>query len=222
MKRVSKLQGAGTVSLSRRMNSAIAIRVGGSFAALLAGAILAGCVGASPAARFYLLSPHVEPGPNVQDEDPGVFLLVGPVDVASYLDRPQIITRSGANEVKLAEFDRWAQPLKESLPKACAESLSVMLGRERVFASEQPAAGEPKYRVTVEVMRFDGEVGGEVVLDARWTVLRGTPESIVSSRRTHVVKPAGSDGYRSLVGAMSEAVGILCSEIAAAVKEATA
>ncbi len=216
MKRVAKSPGAATVVPST--NFAALRRAGGSWAALLAGAVLAGCVSTSPPARFYLLEPRVEPGPKAEAGDPGVFLLVGPVDVASYLDRPQIVTRSGANEVKLAEFDRWAQPLKESLPKACAASLSVMLGQERVFTSEEPAVGEAKHRVTVEVLRFDGEVGGEVVLDARWTLFRGTPASIVSSRRTHVVKSAGSDGYRSLVAAMNEAVGVLCSEIAEAVK----
>jgi uncharacterized lipoprotein YmbA len=186
----------------------------------------------SPPARFYLLAPQVEPGGHpaqrrsaaapgpVQAEDTGVFLLVGPVEIASYLDRPQIVTRSGKNEVKLAEFDRWAQPIKESLPKMCADTLSILLGRERVVDSEEPTQGEAKFRVTVSVLRFDGEVGGEVVLDARWTLLQDTPPNIVSSRRTRVVKSAGSDGYRSLVAAMSEAVGVLCSEIAAAVKEA--
>ena len=97
-----------------------------------------------------------------------------------------------------------------------------MLGREPVFTGEEPAVGEPKYRVAISVLRFDGDVGGEVVLDARWTLFRGMAVSIVSSRRTHLVQSAGSDGYRSLAAAMSAAVDVLCSEIAEAVKEANA
>ncbi len=232
MMRDAKFPGTGPVVPSVPTTAVAPMPAWVPFAALLACAILVGCIGTSPPARFYLLTSRVEPGGHlehrnaaatpgpVQAEEAGIFLLVGPVEVASYLDRPQIVTRSGEDEVKLAEFDRWAQPLRESLGKVCAESLSILLGRERVIAGEEPLWGGAKYRVTVSVLRFDGEVGGEVVLDAQWILLQNSPPNVVSARRTRVVKSAGSDGYRSLVAAMSESVGVLCSEIAAAVKEA--
>jgi uncharacterized lipoprotein YmbA len=70
-------------------------------------------------------------------------------------------------------------------------------------------------------MRFDGVVGGDVALDVRWVLLEGSDPKILSARRSRIVKSAGTDGHRSLVAGMSEAVGELCREIAAAVKEAT-
>lgn len=74
---------------------------------LLAG----GC--ASKPARFYTLNPVVpasSPGPTWDTA------LLGPpsnigiisVELPDYLDRPQIVTRNPNNELKLAEFDRWA------------------------------------------------------------------------------------------------------------------
>jgi len=184
-------------------------------------ALLSGCA-STPPSRFYVLTPRVEAKAKVEAEEPGVFLLVGPVEVAAYLDRPQIVTRSGENEVELAEFDRWAQSLKESLPKLLGSSLSALLGRERVFGANEPALGEPRFRVGLSVSRFDGAIGGDVVLEARWLLLGG-PDArdpqLLSIRTSRIVKPAGSDGYRSLVAGMSEAVADLCREIAAAVME---
>src|SRR5262245_19194049 len=37
---------------------------------------------------------------------------VGPVIMPGYLDRTQIVTRSGPDRVKLASFHRWAEPLE--------------------------------------------------------------------------------------------------------------
>ncbi|MBW2209271.1 MAG: membrane integrity-associated transporter subunit PqiC [Deltaproteobacteria bacterium] len=45
----------------------------------------------------------------------GVAIGVGPINMAAYLDRPQIVTRATDHKLNLSEFNRWAEPLKESV-----------------------------------------------------------------------------------------------------------
>ena len=44
-----------------------------------------------------------------------VAINIAPVELPDYLNRLQIVTRDGRNELKLAEFDRWAGSLAENI-----------------------------------------------------------------------------------------------------------
>src|SRR5262249_45023810 len=46
---------------------------------------------------------------------------VGPVIMPSYLDRTQIVTRTAADQLDLANFHRWAEPLQEGIVRVLAE-----------------------------------------------------------------------------------------------------
>ena len=57
---------------------------------------------------------------------------VGPVRLPGLLDWPQIVTRRGADEIDRAEFDRWAEPLAETVPRVLAEDLAALWKTDRV------------------------------------------------------------------------------------------
>ncbi|HTR44617.1 MAG TPA: ABC-type transport auxiliary lipoprotein family protein, partial [Thermodesulfovibrionales bacterium] len=66
--------------------------------------MLAGCAG-SPPSTFYQLS-SLGGQTQVTREgapDQSLIIAIGPVRMPDYLDRSQIVTRSGKNELKLAE-----------------------------------------------------------------------------------------------------------------------
>ena len=60
-------------------------------------AIMAGCA-TTPPSRFYILEP-VKTDAAAQPSEPATAVGVGPVELPKYLDRPQIVVRSGANEL---------------------------------------------------------------------------------------------------------------------------
>ena len=92
--------------------------------------LLGGCSSSSPT-RFYVLrswsdsmnKKELQPS----DRERCVSIGVGPVKVADYLDRPQIVTRVTPNEVKIAEFDQWAEPLGQNISRVLADNLSALL-----------------------------------------------------------------------------------------------
>ena len=95
---------------------------------------------------------------------------VGPLTIPRSIDRPHIVTRRGANQLHLAEFHRWGAPLGDEILAALGRDLSALLGSEQVVAYPWANFMDPEYRVPVDILRLDGSLGGEVVLDATWGV----------------------------------------------------
>ena len=119
----------------------------------------------------------------------------------------------------MAEFDRWAEPLGPSFARALAENLSGLLGTERVALFSWEGGGPVDYRITMEVIRFERMPEGEVSLIARWTLLGPDRNELAPPRRSRIVVSTQQAGYEGVTGAMSEAVGKLSREIAAAIKD---
>jgi uncharacterized protein len=186
-------------------------------AVLIGLTLCSGCVRSDPA-RYYVLTevprsmdaaPAAEPGR-------GAAVGVGPVSLPGYLDRLQIVTRRGA-QLDMAEFDRWGEPLSEGVPRAIAAYLAALLQTERVVVFPWPGVRTIEHQVVVDVTRFDGVVGGDVLLEARWRVLGPDRKELVL-RSSAVHEATGASGYPALVAAMSRSLGALSREIADSVK----
>ena len=83
---------------------------------LVAALVATGCLGGTAPTRFYVLAPV--DGPVVADAR-AMTLGVGPVTLASYLDRPQIVTRPATDKIDLGEFDQWTRAACHR-PSLCA------------------------------------------------------------------------------------------------------
>jgi hypothetical protein len=187
-------------------------------------AISAGCAGTVPS-KFYTLTPMKAPdapGKGVSAGE-GSFLAVGPVTLPDYLDRPQIMTRSEGNEVRLHETERWAGSLEGDISRVLRENLSALLAGNRITVVRWSPATHPqasfRNRVGVEILRFEGALGGTVVLKARYTLYGADGRKVVSVGESTVREAAGSPEYESLVAAMSRALATLSRNIAAAYRE---
>ena len=177
---------------------------------------MTGCAGSSAPVRLYVLTP----APEAREAPLGAAvpgcpaLGVGPVRLPGLLDRPQIVTRRGADEIDEAEFHRWGEPLADSVPRILAENLAALRKTERVALFAWDPAQAVQRQVVVNVMRFDGAMGGDVVLDARWRIL-ATDGKELAANRSILTQPTGGTGYPAAVAAMSRALAALSREIAA-------
>jgi uncharacterized lipoprotein YmbA len=177
-----------------------------------------GCASTQPS-RFFTLSALAssETRTRVGASSPSIAIGVGPVTLPELLDRPQIVTRTSRNELRLAEFDRWAGSLKDDFSRILAENLSILLSTDQVSLYPWRRSMSIDYQVVVDVARFDGELGGEARLDARWTVLGGRNKKVLSMHTSRISEPSGGQSYGALVGAQSRALGRLSREIAEAI-----
>ncbi len=175
--------------------------------------LLAGCA-SSPATRFYVLAPLSTERPI--DAGQEIAVGVGPVEMPDYLDRPQIVTRSGQNELNLAEFDRWGESLKDNTAQVLAENLAVLLPSKKISTYPWKRSAQVNYQITVKITRFDHTEGGETVLDARWSILNGEGRELLSRQTRYVESPSG-DSYPVTVAAMNRALAQFSREVANAI-----
>jgi uncharacterized lipoprotein YmbA len=175
-------------------------------------ALCGGCFGSSKSSSFYTLNSVVQAAGEAPLAD--LSLVVGPLALPEYLDRPQIVTRRTPNRLRVDEFHRWAGSLKGEALRVVAENLSRLLGTAGVVAYPNEASGRPGYRVSLEVRRFDGVLDDQVVLDVRWTLESVAPYKLLAQRRTHLTEPIQQDDAEHLVAAQSRLLGRLSQEIA--------
>ncbi len=180
-----------------------------------------GCTATTEKARFYKLNSLTSPESiaHTQETGGGVAFGIGPIKFPDHLDRPEIVTRTSGNALQLAEFDRWAGSLEKDFSRILAENLSILLSTDYVFMFPFTQAAPIDYKVAVEVVRFDGELGKSATLIARWTILEGGEQKELKSvRRSSITEPADSKSYEAMVAALSRTVEDLSREIAETIK----
>jgi uncharacterized lipoprotein YmbA len=196
------------------------VRRGPAFARTLAAAFLvgalAGCAQTLPT-NFNHLSVSTEPEVAKRSAQ-GLVIGLGPITLPQYLDRPDIVTRQGANQMRLADLNKWAEPLEPMLTRIMAEDLYALLDANDVIPIPQRGDIPLDRIVEVDIARFDADESGEVVFDARWRIYRGDNETLVVSGRSKITEQgAPIPDYNSIVAAMSRAIGRASEEIADAI-----
>lgn len=183
----------------------------------LVAAALTACGAKGPPPAFYLLdsaAPTQLPG-----FERGITVGIGPIEAAPYLDRNQIVTRSSGTQLELSEQHQWAEPLRAGFGRVLLVNVGLELDSNRVFALPLRKRRPLDFQVPIEILRFDGVLDGEAVLGARWTLMSGDGDEILSTRVSVIREPVASPDYDAFVAAQSRAMAQLGREIAAAIQE---
>jgi uncharacterized lipoprotein YmbA len=143
--------------------------------ALLTLAALAACAGAPE--RFFTLRPAAAPTAAVAGRSAAGFtVVVGPVSVPAWLDRPQWVLRDGDTRLQILEQQRWAQPLGSDIAQAIADQLNLAAPAPGMVAvadaGAMPLARAPALRVQVDVLRFESMATPAAAIDdsLQWSV----------------------------------------------------
>jgi hypothetical protein len=138
--------------------------------------------------------------------------------IPAYLDRPAIAVRTSGDELRLSEAHHWAEPLKDGVSRVVAENLSAMIPTEAVAIFPWRTPWVVQYRITMEVLRFDGPLAGPVVLNARWRLLDGGGKEL-ALRAVALEEPVPEASYAAMVSAQSRLLARVSRDMAAAIKE---
>ena len=182
--------------------------------------ILGGCAGSSAPSKFYLLNSIAGSGADQNiDGASAVSVGIGPIKFPEYLDRPQIVTRSGRNEMKLGEFHRWGESLKDNFARVLMENLSTLLSSDRVFILPWRTSIPVDYQIIIDVARFDSEEDGKSILKARWVIFSEKDKKVVALKASRFQETANGDTVEARVEAMSKTVADFSHEIVEAIKK---
>ncbi|MFY9708429.1 MAG: PqiC family protein, partial [Desulfobacterales bacterium] len=145
----------------------------------------------------------------------------GPIKLADYLDQSKLVTHDGDNRIVKAEFDLWAGALKDNLTNVLAENIGLLVPTERIYIYPWRLSEPMDYQVILDVVRFDGDLGKDAWLVARWSIVGGKDKELLAVSRSSIREPVTGSGYDALVMAQSRALAKLSHEIVEAIHAAS-
>lgn len=195
--------------------------LGRRLAILLGLGALAAC--RSPQTRFFTLEPE-PPDPLPAAPPPAASLPAAPlpavprlvemrrVGIPAYLDRPEIVRSSAAYRLEVDSIERWGEPLDGLIGRVLAQDLMARLPGTEVVAAAALTA-DPGATLEIDMLRFDRDAGGTLVLAAQVAVRRGRAPPLL--RRIRIEAPATGADTAALAAGLSGLLGRLADEVAA-------
>ncbi|MCK9563867.1 MAG: PqiC family protein [Bacteroidales bacterium] len=137
-----------------------------SFFPALIALVLSGCVvPSSPAPDYYLLTAQAAPA------QPGLAHLslgVGPVRVAPFLERVQLVSHDGRADLDVDDSHRWAEPLDKGIQRVMVQNLAALTGAQtRNFPWSRSAI--PQRALRIDVLDLNSR-DDRAVLEVLWVV----------------------------------------------------
>ena len=184
---------------------------------ILSAMAVAACGTSSPARYYGLVPVESSAAYEVADE---FAVIVGPMRVAEYLNRSQIVTRDDGVSLDVADFDRWSEPLSRSFQRTVTDNIAILLGSDRVLDFPAYAEIDSGYFLPAQVTRFDAESGGTAVLEIQWIIRDKKDVILMPARRSRYETTVARPGdYDSIVSALSELIGQFSRDAAARLAE---
>jgi uncharacterized lipoprotein YmbA len=174
---------------------------------------LAACVGGTTSpSRFYMLEPITDLGHGPAGAIKKPVIILSPVRVPHYVDRPQIVTATGKNVYQLNELNRWAEALDHNINRVLAQNLTSLVPAEVVFANSSNTAERVKFRLSVNILEFHVDPQGQAGLKAQWRITR--QDGTVLNQQVSYQVPASTTDYSVMVRALNECLDRLSRDLA--------
>jgi len=175
-----------------------------SVSAITLTAAIAGCLGKpAPSQKLFVL-PTTPPGGGgpaggfLRDRSLGV----GPVTVASHLDRSSVAVRLDDTRYEYADSLHWASPLDLLIEERLTEGFVWTTGARDIRPFPWGSARAPDLQVSARFVRFELTPQGTADLSVHWDVRDGhTGEQITSGQFVHqepVQGTSGAEGVEAL------------------------
>ena len=176
-----------------------------------------GCGGSKPA-RFYLLQSAPSDHPSMPSGDLSDYTLIGmlPMTMPDYLMRPQIATHMTGNRLDYAEYDRWAEPLLDTMMRVVTADIERGLPGYIVADYPWVANLQIQYRIILEFNRFDLYDDGSAALEVSWAIGQDRHGPFVHIDTIHLTESYEEDkkpDYSSRVAALNRLLEKLTQQI---------
>lgn len=169
--------------------------------------LLGGC--AQPDKTYYVLTAS---GP--VPSGGGIGIGVGPITLAEYLDRPNLVTQEAPNQLGVSEDHRWAGELSASIARVTAANLGRQLHTGNVRTYPWQTDSEIAYQVTLDVRQLHSETDGFAVIECGWRAYSLPDRHLKASKTFTDREPLKSDGFNASVAAQSILLQRLAANIA--------
>ncbi|MBL8352717.1 MAG: membrane integrity-associated transporter subunit PqiC [Burkholderiaceae bacterium] len=184
--------------------------------ALAALALLVACAATPPQPmQLYRLAAAAPVAPTPVVPATEVWQLVPPVRLPEYLDRDAILVPTGQSGLQALPGHRWAEPLRESVPRLLRQDLAMLLGESRVWGAPLPAGVVATRQLRVELLALEPTADrSAVTLQARWSLADAAGRAAPRVDAVLLVVPVAGGSVDALVAAHRLALWRLAERIA--------
>lgn len=175
-------------------------------------ALLAGCGSAQPP-RYHSLMPAPSPTARPVAAAAAFAWELLPVTVPAGVDQPQWVVRTVDGSLAVLEQERWIAPLGEEVRAAVTDRLTQVVG-----APAASAVPGRRWRIRIDVQRFDSAPGREARIEATWTLTSDAEAAAPLRCRGEFVQPLAANGYLALVKGHQQAATRLADAIGSALE----
>ena len=182
------------------------------FVMVVLAAIGLGACGSSPPTQYYTLNSIASVGQSSTYARAGTPVTIEKVIIPASLDRPQIVRRVSPNRVDIDETERWPAPLDNMVQRVLTQDLASRMASGMVIEPGEPLPASAVRRVVVDIITFEGDLSGRVVLRAEWVATN--PDGGRLSRNEYIIINAGADNAEALAAGMSQALAQLADRMA--------
>ncbi len=188
---------------------------------ILGGAIfLAACVNlgtsTSSRTRYYLIESIVDSAiqPDSAHGPGSIPIGVGPIAIPPYLKRQQMVFRLDEQELRIDDFNQWAEPLQVTVSRVMAENLTALTGSPLIRSHPWKRSDDIRVKVTVDVLRFDADAAGQVTLKASWRIVDNEDRHLLRQGYSTITRNAAGSDATHVVQAMSVVLADFSRELA--------
>lgn len=185
-----------------------------AFTSFAIATLLTGCAAATDPTRFYTLkstSQSVASNPAIASKS----VYINSITIPRLLDRPQIISRQGEHEIHRAEFHQWAGSFSDEISFVLRSGLENALQDTYFELLPEQSHSSAHFGINLDIVRLDGELGKNVVLDLRWHLSKEEEprmERRGSIRKERLLQSPDYTHYVSAIHSVLNEVGLSLKE----------
>ena len=165
--------------------------------------LLTGCM-RTQEARLYMLDTPLVSSKNTSSPESLPVINIASIQIPDHLSRPVVITKVAENELAFSDFHRWAGPLRSNIRQVLVGNLSIILQSDRIFSDPRKQSFPADYHIEIGIYTLTGVLGETATLQARWTILAGKKNEVVTLESFQKTIPIHGESHRDYVSAQSD------------------
>ncbi|MGD9309210.1 MAG: PqiC family protein [Desulfosarcina sp.] len=178
--------------------------------------LFSGCRSMTPPVTYYTFRAMAgEMAPSSTDGAVSVTIGIQPVQLPGYINRTQMVRRTGAHQLEIASLHRWADYPDRLVQQVIGDNLQVLMPHARVVNAPWPTGLHPDISVAFQFLELIGTTDEKILLNAVWTITGKAGPSAQMSHRRSLTETISGSGYGALAAAHSRILALLCQEVAA-------
>ena len=147
-------------------------------------------------------------------------IIIAPIHLTKFLLQDGIVTQIGRNEITVANYHRWAEPLNESIAIVLQKDLNSKARHYHFIRLINNRNAHAKFILRIEMDQFYIRKSGEVVTGGHYWLFNKTT-SLLHDQAFTITQPLTANGYSSAVEKLKQSLQLLADKILAGLKGST-